>query len=56
MKKVADYGAFVSLPAGADGLVRSCSATTTFAAGQLVIVEIADMPYGKPIVLKRIES
>ena len=56
VKKVADYGAFVSLPAGADGLVRSSSAMSTFAAGQLVIVEIADMPYGKPIVLKRIES
>ena len=56
VKKVADYGAFVSLPAGADGLVRSSSAMSTFAAGQLVIVEVADMPYGKPIVLKRIES
>lgn len=56
VKKVADYGAFVSLPAGADGLVRSSSAMSTFAAGQLVIVEVADMPYGKPIVLKRIEG
>ena len=31
VKKVADYGAFVSLPAGADGLVRSSSAMSTFA-------------------------
>lgn len=52
VKKLTDYGAFVSLPAGADGLLRMSDARTAFTAGQLVIVEISDMPYGKPIVLR----
>ncbi len=52
VKKIADYGAFVSLPAGADGLLRG---STSFTPGQLVIVEIVDMPYGKPIVLRLVE-
>ncbi len=52
VKKLADYGAFVSLPAGADGLLRGSDASPSLSAGQLVIVEIVDMPYGKPIALK----
>lgn len=52
VKKVTDYGAFVSLPGPADGLVRASNASISFSLGQLVIVEIADLPYGKPIVLK----
>lgn len=51
VKKLTDYGAFISLPAGADGLLRRPDASDTLSPGQLVIVEIADMPYGKPIVL-----
>lgn len=53
VKKIADYGAFVSLPAGADGLLRG---SRSFTPGQLVIVEIVEMPYGKPIVLKLVEE
>lgn len=56
VKKLADYGAFVSLPAGADGLLRSSQARDSLVPGQLVMVEIVDIPYGKPIVLKRIPS
>lgn len=56
VKKLADYGAFVSLPAGADGLLRGTDASASLSKGQLVIVEIADMPYGKPIVLKLVYS
>lgn len=52
VKKLTDYGAFVSLPAGADGLLRQTDASVTLSPGDLVIVEITDMPYGKPIVLK----
>ena len=52
VKKLTDYGAFVSLPAGADGLLRRSDASATLSPGELVIVEITDMPYGKPIVLK----
>lgn len=52
VKKLTDYGSFVSLPAGADGLLRRSDASATLSPGELVIVEIADMPYGKPIVLK----
>lgn len=51
VKKLTDYGAFVSLPAGADGLLRQPDASTTLSVGQVVIVEITDMPYGKPIAL-----
>lgn len=54
VKKLTEYGAFVSLPAGADGLLRRSDANATLSAGQLVIVEIAEMPYGKPIVLTRV--
>lgn len=56
VKKLADYGAFVSLPAGADGLLRGSQARDSLVPGQLVVVEIVDIPYGKPIVLKRIPS
>ena len=52
VKKLADYGAFVSLPAGADGLLGGPEATSSLTAGQLIVVEIVDMPRGKPIVLK----
>lgn len=52
VKKLTGYGAFVSLPAGADALLRASNARTAFTTGQLVIVEIIDMPYGKPIALK----
>lgn len=54
VKKLADYGAFISLPAGADGLLRGSDGGSSLAPGQLVIVEIVDMPYGKPVVLRRI--
>ena len=54
VKKLTDYGAFVSLPAGADGLLRRSDASALLSVGQLVIVEITDMPYGKPIVLTRV--
>lgn len=54
VKKVTDYGAFVSLPAGADGLLRGSEMSTSLFTGQLVIVEISDIPHGKPIVLQLI--
>ena len=54
VKKLTDYGAFVALPAGADGLLRWSDASATLSPGELVIVEIIDMPYGKPIVLARV--
>lgn len=56
VKKLADYGTFVSLPAGADGLLCGSEAHGLSEPGQLVVVEIVDMPYGKPIVLKRISD
>ncbi|SEN21564.1 hypothetical protein E3O25_02815 [Cryobacterium sp. TMT1-3] len=54
VEKLADYGVFVSLPAGADGLLRGSEVGNSLSLGQLVVVEIVDMPYGKPIALKRI--
>jgi ribosomal protein S1 len=54
VKKLADYGAFVSFPAGADGLLRGSEAGNSLSLGEFVIVEIVDMPYGKPIALTRI--
>lgn len=54
VKKLTDYGAFVSLPAGADGLLRRPDASSALSPGELVMVEITDMPYGKPIVLTRV--
>ena len=54
VKKIADYGAFISLPAGADGLLCASSESSYLTPGQLVIVEIVNMPNGKPIVLKRV--
>lgn len=56
VKKIADYGAFVSLPANTDGLLRGSEASGLGEPGQLVAVEIVDMPYGKPIVLKRVSG
>lgn len=49
VRKVTDYGVFISLPAGADGLLRG----SDIALGQRLVIEIADMPRGKPIVLTR---
>lgn len=54
VKKIVDYGVFVSLPTGTDGLLRGSEASGLREAGELVGVEIVDIPYGKPIVLKRI--
>lgn len=54
VKKSVGYGSFVSLPAGADGLLRGLPVGPSLSPGQLVIVEIVDMPLGKPIVLKLI--
>lgn len=56
VKKIADYGVFVSLPANTDGLLRGSEASGLGEPGQLVAVEIVDMPYGKPIVLKRVSG
>ena len=56
VKKITDYGVFVSLPAGADGLLRGADATTLSERGQLVVVEIVEMPLGKPIILQRISD
>lgn len=56
VRKFADYGVFVSLPAGADGLLRGSNLAASLSQGQRLVVEIADMPYGKPIVLKRAAS
>lgn len=52
VKKLTDYGAFVSLPAGADGLLRGADKASTLTPGQLIVVEVVDLPYGKPIALK----
>lgn len=54
VRKIADYGAFVTLPTGTDGLLRGPSESAYLTPGQLVIVEIVYMPNGKPIVLKRV--
>lgn len=51
VKKITDYGAFVALPAGSDGLLRGGALGESLEAGQKILVEIRDMPYGKPIVL-----
>ncbi|MBV6728551.1 hypothetical protein [Nocardioides daeguensis] len=56
VKKLTDYGAFVSLPAGTDGLLRAPGASLSVTVGQRVIVEITDLPYGKPIVLKLVSG
>lgn len=56
VKKIVDYGVFVSLPTGTDGLLRGSEASGLREAGELVGVEIVDIPYGKPIVLKRISG
>ena len=44
VRKTADYGAFVTLPAGTDGLLRGSSESAYLTPGQPVIVEIFDMP------------
>jgi len=56
VRKVTDYGAFVTLPAGTDGLLRASRSDPRFTVGQWVIVEIVDLPYGKPIVLKLVSG
>ena len=56
VKKVTDYGAFISLPAGKDGLLRGPSLADAVAIGQRIPVAIDSVPYGKPIILKRLDS
>ncbi|MFZ3415144.1 hypothetical protein [Arthrobacter sp. 3Tela_A] len=54
VKKIMDYGAFVSLPAGVDGLIRFTGAGASLHRGQMIIVEIVAMPSGKPFVLRQV--
>lgn len=56
VKKIKDYGAFVTLPAGAEGLLRDPIVASQLITGQRIVVEITSTPYNKPIVLKGIES
>lgn len=56
VEKVVDYGVYVSLPAGVDGLIRGTWAREAYSAGDHVGVEIVDMPYRKPIVLKPVSK
>lgn len=54
VKKVTEYGAFVSLPAGADGLLHFENGQCKIVEGDRVLVVLVDMPVGKPIVLRHL--
>ncbi len=55
VRKRADYGLFVKLPAGTDGLLRGAEADG-LNIGEFVVVEIVEIPLAKPVVLRRLRS